>query len=147
MIYSIDTNILVYAEGVGDEGRCLASQALLQSLIQRHGVLPAQVLGELHRALVRKAQRTPEEATQSILEWSDAFEVLDSTWPAFQSAFDLCANHHIPIWDALVVSVSAEARARVLLSEDFQHGFTWRGVTIINPFLKPIHPLLRSLFE
>jgi hypothetical protein len=30
----------------------------------------------------------------------------------------------------------------VLLSEDMQHGFVYRGVTVINPFAEPAHPLL-----
>jgi hypothetical protein len=31
------------------------------------------------------------------------------------------------------------------LSEDLQHGFTWGGVTIVNPFVSPRHELLDDL--
>lgn len=30
----------------------------------------------------------------------------------------------------------------MLLSEDMQHGFVHRGVTVIDPFAEPAHPLL-----
>jgi predicted nucleic acid-binding protein len=45
----------------------------------------------------------------------------------------------------MVVSVVAEQRCRVLLSEDLQHGFTWRGTTVVDPFKQPAHPLLDAL--
>jgi predicted nucleic acid-binding protein len=38
------------------------------------------------------------------------------------------------MWDALIMSVAAENKCRLLISEDFQNGFTWRGVTVVNPF-------------
>jgi len=49
------------------------------------------------------------------------------------------------VWDALILSVAAENRCRLLLSEDLQDGFTWRGVTVANPFAMPLHPLLEGL--
>jgi predicted nucleic acid-binding protein len=54
----------------------------------------------------------------------------------------LGVDHGLPMWDALILSVAAESGCRLLLSEDFQHGFTWRGVTVVNPYLETRHPLL-----
>ena len=51
------------------------------------------------------------------------------------------------IWDALILSVAADHKCRLLLSEDFQHGFTWRGVTVVDPFTSPPHPLLAAAIE
>ena len=31
------------------------------------------------------------------------------------------------------------------MSEDMQHGFTIRGLTIINPLIEPVHPKLAAL--
>jgi len=44
------------------------------------------------------------------------------------------------------MSVAAEHRCRLLLSEDFQNGFTWQGVTVINPFATPRSSLLNDFF-
>lgn len=142
---AIDTNVLVYAEGEGDAARCAAARGLLARLPAAGVMLPSQVLGELHRVLTRRARRTAQQAREAVLGWADAFRVRDSSWTALQAAMDLHADHQMPIWDALVLAVSAEHGARLLLSEDFQHGFTWRGVTVVNPFATPVHPLLASL--
>lgn len=64
---------------------------------------------------------------------------------ALQSAFDLTVDHGLQIWDALILAVTAENRCRILLTEDMQDEFTWRGVTVVNPFRVPTHPLLSSL--
>lgn len=134
MRVALDTNILAYAEGVGDASRCRKAAALVEQFPVERVVLPAQTLGELYRVLVGKAHRAPDAARQAILDWTDSFEVADSTWPAFQSAFDLAADHGLQIWDALILAVAAETRCRLLISEDLQDGFTWRGVTVVNPF-------------
>ena len=69
----------------------------------------------------------------------------DSARTAFQSAFYLTVDHGLQIWDAVFLAVTAENRCRMLLSEDMQHGFTWRGVTVVNPCQFPSHPLLSSI--
>lgn len=108
-------------------------------------MLPVLVLGELQRVLTGKLRRSAEQARTAALHWADAFDTADSTWAAMQSAFDLAADHGLQIWDALILSVAAEQRCRLLLSEDLQHGFTWRGVTVANPFVPQPHVLLAEL--
>ena len=117
----------------------------MAQLIEQDVVLPAQTLGELSRVLTTKAGRSPEQTRQAVLEWGDSFVVADSTWTCFQAALDLTVVHQMPIWDALILAVAAEQRCRILLSEDFQDGFTWRGITVVNPFTNPPSPKLRRL--
>ena len=147
MRIALDTNILAYAEGVGDKARCKMARMLLEQLPVESILLPAQTLGELYRVLTGKARRKAVPARNAILGWADSFEVADSTWTAFQSAFDLAADHDLQIWDALILSVAAENRCRMLLSEDLHDGFTWRGVTVLNPFAMPQNPLLASVVK
>lgn len=56
-------------------------------------------------------------------------------------------DHQLPVWDALILAVAAENHCRMLLSEDFQAGFTWRGVTVVNPFVTPRDALLLRALE
>ena len=140
----IDTNILAYAEGIGDAARRDASLELLARLPAGNVVLPAQTLGELFRVLTGKAKCPPDASRVRIQQWADSFEIADSTWSAFQAAFDLTVDHNLQIWDALILAITAENRCRILLSEDMQDGFTWRGVTVVNPYRIPSHPLLAS---
>ncbi|OIP15137.1 MAG: VapC toxin family PIN domain ribonuclease [Comamonadaceae bacterium CG_4_9_14_3_um_filter_60_33] len=147
MRVALDTNILAYAEGLGDDLRCSTAMRLVEQLAGCEVVLPAQTLGELSRVLTGKAKRSASQAREAVLSWADTFDVADSTWFAFQAALDLTVDHQLPIWDALILAVAAENHCRLLLSEDFQNAFTWRGVTVVNPFVEPRSPLLAGLLS
>jgi predicted nucleic acid-binding protein len=144
MRIALDTNVLAYAEGLGDEPRCHLARDLIARLPIGDVVIPVQVLGELYRVLCGKGARPAANVRDAALSWADVFAVADSTWEAMGSAYDLVVDHNLQIWDALIMSVAAEQKCRLLLSEDLQDGFTWRGVTVANPFSETKHPLLRA---
>ena len=144
---ALDTNVLAYAEGLGDLRRCDLARTLVAQLPVDRVLLSAQTLGELYRVLTGKAAVGAEQARAALLSWADSFAVVDSTWPAFQSAFDIAADHGLQIWDALILSVAAEHRCRILISEDLQNGFTWRGVTVVDPFSEPRAALLQDFLR
>jgi predicted nucleic acid-binding protein len=102
-------------------------------------------LGELFNVLVLKASRPSTKARDAILSWRDAYAVIDTSSTVMLNATDLATDHNLRIWDAVVLSASAEAGCRLLLSEDLQEGFTWRGVTVTNPFAATRHALLEAL--
>lgn len=147
MRVALDTNILAYAEGVNGSSMQKAALELVESLPQGSTLLPVQTLGELFNLLVRKAGRSAAKARSSILSWQDAFPLIETSAPVMLSAVDLARDHHVSIWDAVILSASAEAGCRLLLSEDLHEGFTWRGVTVTNPFAKSKHKLLLALLE
>lgn len=145
MKLALDTNVLAYAEGVnGTEKRDLVLD-LVKALPPDSTVIPVQVLGELFNVLVRKAGRTRPEARDALLSWRDAFPLVGTAPEVMLSATDLATGHRLSIWDAVVLSAAAQARCRILLSEDLQEGFTWGGVTVVNPFAPSPHPLLEAL--
>ena len=92
---ALDTNLLVYTEGFGDEARVSATRQLLDQLSEADLVIPLQCLGELFR----------------------------------------------------VLNVAAEGGARLLLTEDLHAGFSWRGVSVVNPLIEPIDALLQQLLD
>jgi len=147
MRVALDTNILAYAEGVGDAVRCEAARLLIERLPSGKVILPAQTLGELFRVITAKKGLPAPSARELILGWADAFEVADSTWTSFQAALDLVADHQLQNWDALIMAVAADNHCRFLLTEDLQSGFIWRGVTVINPFTQSENPQLVSLLS
>jgi predicted nucleic acid-binding protein len=141
---AVDTNILVYSEGLDGPEQQRRSLEIIDRLPGSEILLPLQVLGELFRVLTRKARRTPVEAAHEVRIWHASY----STWPtseeAFAVALQLAVAHHLQIWDALIIAVAAEAGCRILLSEDLQHGAVFAGVTIIDPFAEPHHPMLAA---
>ena len=142
---ALDTNLLVYAEGFGDEARVSAIRLLLDRLRAAELVVPLQCLGELYRVLTGKAGRPARQVQEAVLAWMDAYPVVESTEAAWRGAMDLCVAHQLGSWDALVLNVAAEGGARLLLTEDLHAGFSWRGVKVVNPLAEAVDPLLTQL--
>jgi predicted nucleic acid-binding protein len=142
---ALDTNVLVYAEGVNGDSLRSAALSLIEQIDPQNTFVPVQVLGELFRVLVRKAHWKPEQARASLLSWQDSFPLIETSATVLFAAAELSANHNLGIWDAVVLSAAAGAGCRLLLSEDLHHGFTWSGVTVVNPFADPMHELLARM--
>jgi len=143
---ALDTNVLAYAEGVNGPAMKKAALELVDKLPQNLVVLPVQVLGELFQLLVRKAGRSPAEARLAILSWRNAYALVETSPDVLLAALDLTVRQ-FSIWDAVILCAAAEADCHLLLSEDMQDGFVWRGVTVVNPFAKPKHPQLEALLR
>jgi len=145
MRIALDTNVLAYAEGANGAIRREQTLKLIQRLPPEAVVLPAQALGELLNILVRKARRRPARAREAVLSWRDTYAVADTSAAVIVNATDLASDHGLTIWDSVILAAAADAECRLLLSEDFQEGFTWRGVTVTNPFAATLHPILTAL--
>ena len=144
MKVALDTNVLAYAEGTNGAPMREKALELIQRLQPEGIVLPVQTLGELFTVLVRKAKRQPVRARAAVLSWRDAYSVVETSGAVMVNAMDLATDHGLTIWDSVVLAASAEAGCRLLLSEDLHEGFTWRGVTVTNPFAPVLHPLLAA---
>ena len=144
MSAAIDTNVLAYAEGLNGAPMEKQAQDLLENIRPGSAIIPVQVLGELFHLLVRKGGRSPLQARSAILGWRNTHPSIDTSATVLLAAADL-ATRQFSFWDAVILSAAAEANCQLLLSEDMQNGFVWRGVTVINPFARPFHPLLDAL--
>jgi len=145
MRVALDTNVLAYAEGVNGAQMRKAALELVERLPEGTALLPVQTLGELFNLLVRKAKRSPGRARKAILSWRDAFPLVETSADVMLAAADLATDHQLSIWDSVVLSAAAESGCRLLLTEDMQEGFTWKGVTVTNPFATSKHELLAAL--
>jgi predicted nucleic acid-binding protein len=144
---ALDTNVLAYAEGINGAERRSAALALIRRLPQEAAIVPVQVLGELFNVLVRKGGKSRSDAREAILSWRDTYPSVETSPEAMLAAIDLATDHQLGIWDAVILSAASQAGCRLLLSEDLQEGFTWAGVTVVNPFSSPLHALLNPLLE
>lgn len=131
---ALDTNLLAYAEGVNGQDRKDTALQTLRDVAEHELLVPAQALGELFVVLTRKAKREPAEARSAVLGWSDSFGLIDTTPAVIIEAMELAATHRLGFWDSVMLAGAAQAGCRELLSENMQDGFTWRGVTVRNPF-------------
>jgi len=144
---ALDTNVLAYAEGINSADRRDTALALIRRLPQDTAVVPVQVLGELFNVLVRKGGRSRNEARDALLSWRDTFPTVETSLETMLMAADLSTDHQMGIWDAVILSAAAQSGCRLLLSEDLHEGFTWAGVTVVNPFSGSRHALLQALLD
>lgn len=151
MKIALDTNVLLYASAVwrveADKPKTDIIRIMLSKISDDAEIVaPYQTFGEGYNAMQRIGH-SREKCRQTILEWRDRFEVLGSSEESFLSAVDLATEHKLQFWDALIVNVAADAGCSMLLSEDMQDGFAWRGVTVVNPFAEKIHKRLARVFS
>ena len=138
MRIALDSNLLVYLAKVwkisADRDKTSQIEALLLALTPNvTPVLPFQVIGEAYNVMSRFGYPR-DQCRQIVFQWIAQFEVIASRETAFASAIELATDHNLQFWDALIINVAADAGCQLLLSEDMQAGFTWRGVTVVNPF-------------
>lgn len=142
MLASFDSNILVYAEGLNDPVREERCKKIRATLGPSRIFLAAQVIGEFYNVLTRKYQVPRGRARSICHEWRDTCISGVANELTFSDAINLATDARLQIWDALILATAAGASCAMLLSEDMQHGFVHRGVTVIDPFAEPAHPLL-----
>lgn len=148
---AFDSNILLYLSGLvkapSDVTKIANSRALHTELAQCCDcVMPLQTAGEVYNVLVRSGV-SRIEARSGVIDLQKLFETATAGCDSFAAALDLATEHKLQFWDALILNVAADAGCSLLLSEDMQDGFAWRGVTVVNPFAVKLHKRLARVLD
>ncbi len=139
MKVALDTNILIYAEGLGDDHRCTAARSAIVAIADGNLFVPTQALMELFNVLQRKGGLDGAAAQQRVEWWQAIGYSVPTDSELLVDAMDLSARHNLRIWDAVILAAAASVTCSALLSEDMHHGFVWRGTTVVNPFRTAAH--------
>lgn len=138
MRVALDSNVIIYAEGADSPPKRDLARALIAAIPAADLVMPMQAIGESTRWLFGKGGLSKTAAADRAARWLVTCIVQDTNVPVFEGALTLISKHSLQLWDAVILSAAAEAGASILLSEDIQSGFQWRGVKIVNPFAEPV---------
>ncbi len=130
---AIDSNILIYAESEPDSAKGMRSADLILRTA-RDGVIPAQALGELLRFVQRRFPASFEDAIRQATLYESVFITPPTTDAIINKAAELARAHRLQVWDCVVCAASAQAGAKVLLTEDMQDGRILDGLRLMNPF-------------
>jgi predicted nucleic acid-binding protein len=136
---ALDTNLLVYAEGLGNNRRCDLARSAIISVADGNLFIPTQALMELFNVLQRKAGLDGHAARQRVEWWRSIGYPVATDSALLLDAMDLSSRHQIRIWDAVILAAAASMTCAALLSEDMHHGFIWHGTTVVNPFQNAAH--------
>ena len=130
----VDTNVLLYAFDRTSARKGAIAQTLVNRLgPERVGCLSVQILQEFYVASAKRgvARAVALEKVELFARWRmhlpSAADVI--------AAIRLHQRHTLSYWDAMILRSALELRCAVLWSEDLQHGRTWGGLTVRNPFV------------
>jgi len=132
----VDTNILVYAYDRTAGNKFDRARELMERIWDSgEGALSTQVLEEFYVTVTGKIPQPlkPQKAREIVADlgtWKVALlEVLDVLRASL-----LSERYGLSFWDGLILAAAQKEDAKIVWSEDFNHGQNYDGVTVRNPF-------------
>ena len=133
--FFVDTNVLLYSVDDSDVTKHDRARKWLDSLwAANSGRLSWQVLNEFYANAIRKLKKPAVRVRQNV----DAFAMWQPVGfglGMLHRAWHWNDTRGLPYWDSLIVASAESTGCKYLLSEDFQAGQEFSGVTVVNPFL------------
>jgi predicted nucleic acid-binding protein len=131
----LDTNVLLYAASK-DPAEARKTEAALVLMEADDLAVSVQVLQEFYVQATRRSRprSLPHElAVDYVAHWQE-LPVQDLTVAVLRAALETCQRYHISYWDAAIVEAARAIGCRSVLSEDLQHGASYGGIRVQNPF-------------
>ena len=131
----LDANVLLYASSnaAEDKTKRERDQTLM---IAAPFTLSAQVLQEyIANALRKKQLGISETNIQAMLELAATATVLPVSLELNLASVQIRRKFQVSHWDATIIAAALELGCTTLYSEDLNHGQSYDGVGVVNPFL------------
>jgi predicted nucleic acid-binding protein len=132
----IDTNVLVYAHDISAGIKHTRARRLLQTLWKgKRGCMSIQVLQEFYANITRKVAAPLSAAeTARVIQELAVWKIHTPEVNDILEAIRVQQRNQLSFWDAMIVWSAARLGCAVLWSEDLNHGQTYEGVRVQNPF-------------
>jgi predicted nucleic acid-binding protein len=132
----LDTNVLVYLFDADSPDKQARAREILQASLERGvAVVSTQVLQEFFVTVTRKLARPlPAAEAESALRRLMELPVVQVDPDLILAAAVSARRDRISFWDALILAAASAAGCGELLSEDLQHGRSFGGMRVVNPF-------------
>ena len=128
-----DSNIVLYL--LSPEA---AKLSIAQDLMRAKGTISVQVVNEVTQVTQRKLRYTWAQTHAVISVLQNICEVVPLTVATHDRGRKLAERYGFSVYDAMIVAAALLSGARILYSEDIQHGLIVdKQLTIINPFATP----------
>jgi predicted nucleic acid-binding protein len=129
----LDTNALVYAYQLDHPEKQRIAQDLMRRAVAGKFVISAQVLAEFAATLLHKMAATPDAVT-AILDKVSPIKLVASDAELVRRAVEARAAYGLHFYDGMIIAAAERAGCARILSEDFNAGQEYFGVTVTNPF-------------
>lgn len=131
--FFLDTNILLYAASSAKSEQNKRTKAR-ELLAMEGGGLSVQVQAEFYVNATGKF-KLPHDKVVGILESLDSYPVLALTEAVFWAALQIKGHYQLSYWDSAIIAAAVELGCHTVYSEDLNHGQSYAGVRVINPFV------------
>jgi predicted nucleic acid-binding protein len=130
--FFLDTNILLYAasSAKAEQGKRTKARELLA---MDGGGLSVQVLAEFYVNATTRF-KLPHDKVVAILGLLDSYPVLALTEAVFWAALQIKGRYQLSYWDSAIIAAALELGCHTVYSEDLNHGQSYAGVRVMNPF-------------
>ena len=137
-----DSNVILYLLSSD-----AAKASTAKELMRNKGTISVQVLNEVTQVTQRKLRYTWAQTHELINALQSFCEVVPLTLAIHERGRKLAERYGFSVYDAMIVGAAILSNARILYSEDMQHGLVVDAqLSIINPFVRSTetivtHPL------
>jgi predicted nucleic acid-binding protein len=132
----IDTNILVYTlDQKNIEKRDMARKIVKKVVESHQPVISTQVIEEFYIVASNKLKADPI-AVKNIIHNFHNMEIVNNDLDLIEQAIDISVISQLSFWDSLIIAAAEKANCEYVLSEDLNSGQNYRGIKLLNPFIK-----------
>jgi predicted nucleic acid-binding protein len=131
---ALDSNILLYAFDRLEPAKRAVAEPLLRRALDGRAIIARQVLGEILNVAHRRRVMTPGEARALVSSLAADAIIVPTSQESLGIASMMSERFQLQYFDALIATLSRDAGATILLSEDMQDGIDLDGLVVLNPF-------------
>ena len=132
----VDTNIFVYSIDQKDPLKRDKARNILKKLVEVHQpVISTQVIKEFYVVASTKL-KADSFIIKNIVHNFRNLEVVNNDLDLIEQAIDISTISRLSFWDSLIIAAAEKANCEFVFSEDMNSGQTYRGVMLVNPFVR-----------
>ena len=132
----IDTNIFVYSIDQKDPNKRDKARNILKRLVEVHQpVISTQVIKEFY-VIASTILKADSFIIKSIVHNFRNLEVVNNDLELIEQAIDISTISRLSFWDSLIIAAAEKANCEFVFSEDMNPGQTYRGLMLVNPFVR-----------
>lgn len=134
----IDTNLFVYSIDQRDPTKKDKAREILKKVVEAHQpVISTQVIKEFYVVASTKL-KADQLIIKNIIHHFRNMEVVNNDLYLIEQAIDISVISQLSFWDSLIIAAAEKANCEFILSEDLNAGQTYRGVMVVDPFVKEL---------
>jgi len=132
----IDTNILVYTLDQKNIVKRDMARKIVKKVVESHQpVISTQVIKEFYVVASTKLKADPI-VVKNIIHNFHNMEIVNNDLDLIEQAIDISILSQLSFWYSLIIAAAEKANCEYVLSEDLNSGQNYRGIKLLNPFIK-----------